>query len=147
MSDATASAPARPEPPQSDEARPFWDATRDRTLLLQWCVECEQVVFYPRVVCPHCLGNRLEWRPAKGTGQVYAVTVEHRPQDPRFASRAPYAVALVELDEGARLMTNIVDCDPNAVVVGMRVVVTWEPLSDGRHLPIFVPATQTADGG
>jgi uncharacterized OB-fold protein len=70
---------------------------------------------------------------------VYAVTVEHRPQDPRLASRAPYAVALVDLDDGARMLTNIVGCDPTSVTVGMPVAIAWEPLSDGRQLPVFTP--------
>jgi hypothetical protein len=71
---------------------------------------------------------------------VYAVTVEHRPQDPRLRDRAPYAVALVDLKEGVRVMTNVVGCDPNVVAAGMAVSVTWEELSDGRNLPLFEPA-------
>jgi uncharacterized protein len=129
----------RPEPPVSEVSEPFWDATRSGRLVLQWCATCDRAVFYPRAVCPRCLGDRLEWRPSPGTGRVYAVTVEHRPQDPRLASRAPYAVALVDLDDGARMLTNIVGCDPASVTVGMPVAVTWEPLSDGRQLPVFTP--------
>jgi uncharacterized OB-fold protein len=129
----------RPEPPVSDVSQPFWDATRARQFVLQWCVTCDRPVFYPRAVCPGCLGDRLEWRPSRGDGLVYAVTVEHRPQDRRLASRAPYTVALVDLDEGVRLLTNIVGCDPATVTVGMPVAVAWEPLSDGRQLPVFTP--------
>ncbi len=145
MNDAPASAATRPEPPESVVSKPFWDATREGRLLVQWCVDCDRAVFYPRVVCPQCLGERLEWREASGLARVYAVTVEYRPQDPRLASRAPYAVALVDLDEGARMMTNIVDCKPEAVVVGMRVAVTWEELSDGRRLPVFAPTSGADD--
>jgi uncharacterized OB-fold protein len=85
------------------------------------------------------LGQDLEWRPSVGTGRVHAVTVEHRPQDPRMAGRAPYAIALVDVDDGWRMLTNIVGCEASEVVVGMSVTVTWEPLSDGRHLPLFAP--------
>lgn len=130
----------RLEPPISSVSAPFWDATRARLLTLQWCIDCETPVFYPRAVCPGCLGSALEWRPASGDGCVYAVTVEHRPQNPGMAAMAPYAVALVDLDEGVRMLTNVVGCPPEEVSVGMRVSVTWEALSDGRHLPLFEPS-------
>jgi uncharacterized OB-fold protein len=129
--------PTRPEPHASEVSAPFWDATRSEQLVLQWCVDCDRPIFYPRAMCPRCLGDELEWRPSPGTGTVYAVTVEHRPQDPRFASRAPYAIALVDLDDGIRMLTNVVGCPAESVTVGMPVAVTWEPLSDGRNLPLF----------
>jgi len=132
-------APPRPEPPQSGVTAPFWDATRRRQFLLQWCIPCDRAVFYPRDVCPQCLCDELEWRPASGRGSVYAVTVEQRPRDPRLASRAPYAVALIDLEEGVRVMSNVVGCAPEDVTAGMVVTVTWEPLSDGRMLPQFEP--------
>jgi uncharacterized protein len=129
----------RLEPPISDAALPYWDATREKKLVLQWCDDCDRPVQFPRAVCPVCLSTNLSWRDARGTGVVSAVTVEHRPQNPRMAARAPYAVALVDLDEGARLLTNVVNCPPENVAIGQRVRVTWEELSDGRHLPLFEP--------
>jgi hypothetical protein len=75
---------------------------------------------------------------------VHAITVEHHPQNPQLASRAPYAIALVDVAEGWRLLTNIVDCDPMTVTVGTPVTVTWEPLSDGRNLPMFTPVGATS---
>jgi uncharacterized OB-fold protein len=134
----------RPEPPPPSEvSAPFWEATRDGRLVVQWCRPCDEAVFFPRVVCPRCLRDDLEWRPSAGTGTVYAFTVEHRPQDPRLADRAPYVVALIDVDEGWRMLTNIVGTDPHAVAVGARVEVAWEPLSDGRQLPVFTPAGRT----
>ena len=129
------------EPPISSLTQAFWDATRDEQLLLQWCTSCEQPIFYPRHVCPRCLGGELEWRPASGRGAVYAVSVQYHGTVPAFAGN-PYAVALVELTEGVRLMSNVIGCDPEAVTVGMQVEVAWEPLSDGRNLPQFVPVAQ-----
>ncbi|MDY7102370.1 MAG: OB-fold domain-containing protein [Actinomycetota bacterium] len=123
----------------SEVSGPFWDATRDGHLMVQWCLDCDAAVFFPREVCPGCLGERLEWRRSSGTGRVHAVTVEHRPQNPLMADRAPYAVALVDVDDGWRLLSNVVGCDPLDVTVGMAVEVTWEPLSDGRRLPQFTP--------
>jgi hypothetical protein len=128
------------EPPSSPLTAPFWEATRERRLLLQWCAACDAVVFYPRDACPTCLGDELEWRPAAGTGTVYAVSVQHRAGPGRDDADGPYAVALVDLPEGARLMTNVVGVDPNSVTVGQAVRVHWHPLPDGRHLPFFEPA-------
>lgn len=126
-------------PPVSEAAVPFWDATRERRLVVQWCTACEEPVFFPREVCPSCLGTALEWRPASGRGAVYAVTVEHRPQNPAMAAMAPYAVALVELDEGVRLLTNLVGAPPESFAVDDPVQVVWEELPDGRNLPQFAP--------
>jgi uncharacterized OB-fold protein len=131
------SEPTRFEPPVSEVATPFWEATRQGRLLLQWCTACERPVWYPREVCPACLGTTLEWRESQGRGVVYACTVEHKAQI--RALEAPYVVALVELDEGVRLLSNVVGCPPDGVAVGDRVSVTWEPLSDGRRLPLFAP--------
>lgn len=137
--DETTTERTRVEPRPSPETTPFWEATRRQELVLQWCTTCEKPIFFPRVACPHCLGDDLEWRPAAGTGRVYAVSVQHKPGNPLMADRVPYAVAMVELDEGVRMMTNIVGCEPDDVTVDMPVRVTWEELSDGRHLPLFEP--------
>jgi len=132
--------PKRFEPPESELTKPFWDATRERRLVLQWCNHCDEPVHYPREVCPRFMqAERLDWKPASGRGEVYAYSVMHRPGSPLMADRVPYVVALVTLDEGARLMTNIIGCEPAAVRVGMPVSVTWEELSDGRALPQFEP--------
>ena len=143
MSETTDGQPRvqRMEPPVGDESQPFWDATRDEVLRLPWCTECEQAIFYPRAVCPRCLGSAIEWRDASGHGTVHAVTVESRPQNPGMAAMAPYAVALVDLDEGVRLLTNIVGVPASEVSVGQPVTVAWEPLQDGRNLPVFTPRT------
>jgi len=128
------------EPPESPAGAPFWEASRERRFTLPWCRGCEQALWYPRETCPHCHGTDIEWRPASGRGTVYAASVQHRPANPLMADRVPYVVALIELDEGPRLMTNVVGCASDEVEVGMAVTVTWEALSDGRHLPLFEPA-------
>jgi uncharacterized OB-fold protein len=132
--------PKRFEPAESEVTQPFWDGTRERRLVLQWCNGCQQPVHYPRECCPKCMSaERLDWKPASGRGEVYAYSVMHRGGSPFLADRVPYVVARVQLEEGARLMTNIVGCEPSAVRVGMPVSVTWEELSDGRALPQFEP--------
>jgi hypothetical protein len=128
------------EPPVSEVAASFWDATRDRRLVLPWCTLCELAIWYPREVCPRCLGDAIEWRAASGRGRVYAVSVQHRAGPGRDQSDGPYTVALVDLAEGARIMSNVIGCPPEMVTVGMAVRVAWHPLSDGRQLPQFEPA-------
>lgn len=139
MSETTAEKPkpSRLEPPISDEARPFWDGTRERKILLPWCTACPQPIWYPRAICPRCFGTDIVWREAAGTGFVYALTIEHTAQT--RALEAPYVVAMVELDEGVRFLSNVVGVPPDEVEVGTAVRVTWEELSDGRHLPLFTP--------
>jgi hypothetical protein len=138
-------APTRFEPPVGVEAGAFWEATREGRLLVQWCTKCDRAVFYPRVFCPHCGGSSdaLEWRTASGKAVVYAASVEHKPEaaGAKFSDGEPYCVALVDLEEGVRMLTNVVGCPPEEVRSGMAVRVTWEPLSDGRQLPLFEPAS------
>lgn len=128
------------EPPESPAAAPFWQGTREQKLLLQWCRPCAAPIFFPREACPACLGVDLDWRESTGEGEVYACSVMHRAGNRQMQDRVPYVVALVDLDEGVRMMSNVVGCAPGAVRVGMRVRVTWEALSDGRALPLFEPA-------
>jgi uncharacterized OB-fold protein len=137
----------RLEPQGSEVSDPFWDATRESRYVVQWCTDCAHPIFYPREVCPTCLSaDALTWRESSGRGTVHAISVQHRPANPTMADRVPYAVALVEVDAGGgdgatiRVMSNIVECDPEAVAVGDAVTVAWEPLSDGRNLPVFVPS-------
>jgi hypothetical protein len=138
------------EPPVGAESGPFWDATREGRLLVQWCTACDRGVFYPRSLCPHCgAAGPLQWRQASGRATVHAAVVEHRPElaGAAFAQGAPFCVALVELEEGVRMMTNVVGCPPDDVSIGMAVTVTWEPLSDGRRLALFRPDRPSpADG-
>jgi hypothetical protein len=135
--------PTRFEPPVGAESGPFWEATRERRLLVQWCTACDCGVFFPRTLCPHCgAAGPLEWREASGRATVHAAAVEHRPESAgaAFAQGVPFCIALVDLQEGVRMMTNVVGCPPDDVSVGMALTVTWERLSDGRHLPLFRPA-------
>ena len=136
--------PGRWLPPVSPAAEPFWEATRDCRLVVQWCTACEQAIHFPREACPTCLGTDVVFRPASGTGVVYACSEMPVAGNSGMAGRAPYVVALVQLPEGIRLLTSIVRADGSGaaaeVAVGDAVRVAWEPLADGRHLPVFVSA-------
>jgi len=139
---------ARIQPEATELTDAFWDATRERRYLVQWCRACARPIFYPREVCPTCLSaDGLEWRESNGRGTVYAISVQYRPGNPTMADRVPYAVALVEVDAAdtngdatIRVMSNVVNCDPATVAIGDAVVLTWEEMSDGRNLPQFEPA-------
>jgi hypothetical protein len=140
VSAAEPTTPTWREPQPTELSLPFWEATREQKLLLQWCTGCEQPIFYPRAACPTCRGTTFDWREASGRGSVYAVTVEHRPEMSSWRQEAPFAVALIALEEGVRMISNVIGCAPDDVTVGMPVVLTWDPLSDGRNLPQFSPA-------
>jgi uncharacterized OB-fold protein len=133
-------APERIQPPTSDAGRPFWDATRDLRLAIQWCRACERPIHFPREACPTCLGTDLGVRTSAGGGVVYACSTMPAPGNPGMAGRAPYVAALIDLDDGVRVLANVVGDGALDVAVGDRVSVAWEPLADGRHLPVFVRA-------
>jgi uncharacterized OB-fold protein len=128
------------EPPVTDAGEPFWDATREQRFVLPWSTATGKAVWYPRDVDPAAPDVPFEWREASGEGVVYAASVHHKAGPGRDPDDGLYVVALVELPEGVRMMTNIVGCPPEDVVVGMPVRLAWHPLSDGRHLPMFTPA-------
>jgi uncharacterized OB-fold protein len=121
-------------PPLDADLATFWDGTREQQLLLPHCRSCSSVFWYPRPTCPRCLSADLEWTPSSGRGEVYAVSVMARSED-------PYAVVLVDLDDGVRLMSNMVETDAADVRVGQRVELTWEALEDGRNLWLFRPGS------
>jgi uncharacterized OB-fold protein len=124
-----------PEPTQT--SAPFWAATREKRLEIQFCESCGAWVWYPRGACPCCLDDALVWRPLSGRGVVYAISTHHRASIPELADRTPYVVALVDLVEGVRMLSNIVGSGAEGACVGSMVTVTWERLDDGRRLPLF----------
>jgi len=128
----------RVQPPESAAGAPFWAGTRERRFTLPWCRACGRPHWFPREVCPHCLSDDLDWREASGRGAVHAVSVMPA-GGAGGAARGPYAVALVDLEEGVRLMTEVIGCDPETVAVGLPVRLVWQPLGDGRHLHLFEP--------
>jgi hypothetical protein len=128
-----------PAPEVNPETRQFWGATAEGRLLLKRCLDCGSVIWYPRAICPECASLRTEWFPASGRGRVYSYTLNHRGQG-AYSGAGPYVLAYVELDEGPRMMTNIVGADAVGVAVGMRVEVVFHDTGDGTALPRFRPA-------
>ena len=134
----------RPQPrfPEPD-SQPFWEATKRHELAYQTCSKCDQVIFYPRRHCTNCGSTETAWHASKGEGTVYTFSVVMRNRHPAFKDLGAYALAYVDLDEGFRLMTNIVGVqDPTKEVqCGMRVRVRWEDQGEGGvSLPMFEPA-------
>ena len=129
---------ARFEPPVGEASEAFWEATKEKRFLVQRCTACDAAIFYPREVCPTCLSSdSLTWVESAGNGTIYAASVQEKPANPLMADKVPYVVALVELEDGIRLMSNVINCPPYDATVGSPVQLTWEELSDGRHLPQF----------
>ena len=121
----------------------FWAAAREReTLLIQKCGACGALQFLPQALCRGCLGEDLEWIEASGRGKVYSYTVVHRAPTASFGEDVPYVVALIELEEGVRMMSNIVDIDPEAVRVDMPVEVVFDKITPAISLPKFRPVLQ-----
>ena len=135
---------ARPIPPTSALTQPYWDAAGRGEMAVQRCEQCEHRPFPPRATCPNCGGSSLSWSPVSGRANVYSYTVAHRPPHPVFAAQLPLVVAIVELEEGPRMVTNIVGCDPADVEVGMAVEFTSEPIDDtDMVLPVFSPTNES----
>lgn len=124
-------------PPQPTNAsRPFWDACQEHRLVLQQCGGCEQYIFYPAYVCPHCGDDRLEWQQVSGRGRVHSFSIIHHPADPVFAESTPYVLALIELEEGPTMMSNIVGENRFDTAIGDAVEVVFEN-AGGFTLPRF----------
>lgn len=139
MSSKTEAAPTRPLPAPDDITRPYWEAAARGELLIQECPACGHRQFYPRALCTSCAATP-EWRTSSGRGTVYTFTVIRQNYSEPFRSMMPYIVAMVELEEGPRLMSNITDCSPEEVSIGMPVEVWFEPLEEGLAIPLFRPA-------
>jgi len=127
-----------PAPPVDPETAPFWAATARGELLVKQCEDCASLIWYPRSLCPECGSPRTRWQPVSGRGQVYSYTVNNRGEGP-YRDCGPYVLAYVELDEGPRLMTNIVEAEPGALAVGLPVEVTFHDTGEGSALPRFRP--------
>lgn len=131
---------SKPLPRIDEESRGWWEALARHELYVQRCGQCGTKRLPPRAVCPRCLSSKIEWLRASGKGTVYSYTVTRQNQMPGFREELPYVLAMVELEEGPRIMTNVVGCDPDGVRIGMPVVVQFEDVTPEVTLPKFRPA-------
>ena len=140
MADPTRPLPSLHEP----DTREFWEATKQHELRFQRCDRCKRVVFYPRHHCTHCLSDSLYWETSSGEGTLYTFSVVRQSYHPFFQPRVPYAVAWIDLDEGFRMMSNVIGVEDPArdLVIGQRVRVEWED-HESVSIPLFRPIGST----
>jgi uncharacterized OB-fold protein len=121
---------------QDGDSRPYWEGLAQGELRIQRCQNCAKAVFYPRAICPHCHSDQLEWVVASGKGTIYSYTVAHQAFGP-FTADVPFVVALVELEEGVRMMSRIIDAPRERITIGAPVIVTIKGDGEGVTLPYF----------
>ena len=129
----------KPLPRLNADNRPFWEGCRKHELRFQQCGNCCHVQWPPSSLCPRCHSTDVRWLISKGTGRIFTFAVYHTAYHPGFAPDLPYTTAVVVLDEGPRLLTNIVDCPPGEVKCDMPVEVVWVDIDDAITLPKFKP--------
>ncbi len=120
-------------PVPNPETAAFWEATKAGRFTLRYCRDCGRTHWYPRAICPHCFSAETEWRDASGKGVIHAFSVMSR-ADP------PYVVAFVTLAEGPTMLTNLVECESDALAIGQPVEVVFKRTDNGTQLPMFRPA-------
>jgi uncharacterized OB-fold protein len=132
--------PLLPLPKPSIETEPFWAAVQERRLVVPKCENCGTLTFPPTVACPACASDRFSWTPVSGRGTIYSFTVYHRVYHPAFKGKVPYVVAVVALEEGPRIISNVVGLPPGEVTCEMPVSVIFEEVRDGYLIPKFQKA-------
>ena len=130
----------RPLPQPDNVSAPFWRAAADGKVLIQECPKCAHRQFYPRAMCTACAATP-EWREASGKGTVHTFTVIRQNWANPFRDELPYVVAMIELDEGVKMMTNLTDCDVDDVHIGMAVQAYAEKVEDGLGVLFWRPST------
>ncbi|HEU5228175.1 MAG TPA: Zn-ribbon domain-containing OB-fold protein [Ktedonobacteraceae bacterium] len=130
----------KPLPVVTDESRPFWDGCRQGKLLLQYCGQCQRYQFYPRLYCMQCGAETPGWVESSGRGIIYSYTIIRQSKAPEFMHDTPYNIAIVQLEEGPRLMSNIVDVEPTNLRVDLPVQVVFDAVTENISIPRFRPA-------
>jgi len=132
----------KPVPVPTEDSKPYWEGCKRQELLIQRCRDCGHYRFPASGLCPKCMSTDTEWAKVSGRGTVYSWTIFHYLYHPAFAQDIPYNVAIVELEEGPRLHTNIVGCRNEDIYIGMPVEVVFEDISEEIALPKFRPSKE-----
>ena len=130
----------QPLPIPNEDSQPYWEGSQKDKLLLQQCQDCGRYRFPPQLMCPNCWSENTEWLESSGIGTIYTFGVVRRAIQPRWGDKIPYVVALVQLDEGPTIFTNIVECTPEELAIGMPVEVVFDHVTSDIALPKFRPA-------
>lgn len=120
-------------------SKPYWEATRDKRLIAQYCRRTGKFQFFPRPVSIFTGRRDLEWRELSGRGRIFSYTIARRAPEP-FRGHEPFFIATVTLEEGINVIANVVNCPPEKLSVGLDVKPYWHPLPDGAHLLMFQPS-------
>ena len=140
MADTTVTEkPAKPTPRPAPESVPYWEAAKKHRLEIPHCNACGNYWFPPSRSCPHCLASDFAWTQVSGNGKVFSFVVFHRVYHPAWEGDVPYVVALIELDEGPRLLSNVIGIEPDRVRCEMPVKVVFDDIAPGVSLPKFMP--------
>ena len=129
----------KPVPETQPWSEKFWEGTKQGKLLIQFCKDCKSYIFYPRKFCPECWSGNLDWKQASGKAKIYTFSTAYSMVEPKFMDELPYTIAYVDLEEGLRMMTRIVDCKPEDLSFDMDVEVLFHE-RNGYFLPYFRPA-------
>jgi uncharacterized OB-fold protein len=135
-SDTKASAP-RPAPPVTELSEGFWQGVREGRLVIQRCTRCGVLRHYPQPMCPACRALGFDWAPVSGRGEIYAYTVAHRAFHPAWQAHVPYAIATIELEEGVRMVCDLLGTPIERVRIGARVEAFFEELPGQGRMPRF----------
>lgn len=127
-------------PPLDEETRAWWEGAGRGELVLQRCLDCGVVQHRPRGLCVTCLSSSIEHFVASGRGRIHTYSIVRQNQMPAFREAVPYVVAYVELEEGPQILSNVVDCDPEAISIGMAVEADFVKTGRDLGVPRFVPA-------
>jgi uncharacterized OB-fold protein len=133
---------AKPIPARTPELEPFFAAAQRRQLVIQRCRQCGKHRFPAREICSECLASEVDWVPVSGKGEVFSFNVMHQVYHPGFAAEVPYAVVVIKLAEGAKMISNLVGIAPEAIRIGMPVEVVFEDISAEITLPKFRPVAE-----
>ena len=131
---------SKPLPHLDEENRPWWEALQRHELYIQKCGKCGDLRYYPRALCTNCMSSDTQWIKCSGRGKVYTFTTTYQNQAPGFRESIPYIMAYVELEEGVKMLTNIIDCAPEQAKIGMPVEVVYEDVTPTVTLAKFRPA-------
>ena len=126
-------------PQATPETKTYWEGCRQHQLLIQQCSKCSKYQFYPRIICTACMSNNIEWVKASGCGHIVSYTIVRRAISEAYAADVPYVIALIQLDEGPTMMSNVINFEPDKIVIGMPVEVVFDDWSEELSIPMFQP--------
>ncbi|NIB38056.1 Zn-ribbon domain-containing OB-fold protein [Pseudomaricurvus alkylphenolicus] len=131
----------KPLPVIQPHSAAFWEGTRQHKLMIQHCRDCDSNIFYPRKHCPECWSENLDWIESSGKAKVFSFSVTYEGLEPMFQQDLPIILAWVDLPEGVRMCTNLLNCDPDEIEIGMEVDVVFQQATEDITIPYFTPSS------